>query len=143
MRSNILLALSSVILIVLLLKNKFSPLAIAVFALGIAIAVYSNPNLSFKLSLNLHPPPMFIPSIQGITFSLLVVVLAQVVLTFSNTILATCLVINERFPNKKIREKSLAMNMGLMNTLLSFISGILTCHEANGFCLSILLRCKD
>lgn len=64
---------------------------------------------------------------------MLTIVLAQVVLTFSNAILATCLAVNERFPNKRIEEESLAMNMGLMNTLLPFIGGVPMCHGACGF----------
>jgi len=47
--------------------------------------------------------------------------------------LATCLAVNERLPNRRIEEKSLAMNMGLMNVFSSFIGGIPMCHGAEGF----------
>ena len=67
------------------------------------IALLSCPDLNVKIEF--YTPPIFIPFTHDVTLSLLVVVLAQVVLTFSNAVLATCLAVNERFPNKKIAEE--------------------------------------
>ena len=125
------LAIISIAIIVLLIKNRFLPSAIAVFSLGLAIVFLSNPHLNVKVGFYL--PPIIVPSIQDITLSLLTIVFAQIVLTFSNAVLATCLAVNERFPNQKIKEASLAMNMGLMNTFFPFIGGIPLCHGAGGF----------
>jgi len=131
MQSNMFLAIISIVIIILLIKRRFIPSAIACFSLGIAISFLSNPNLNLKVGFYL--PSIFIPSTQDITLSLLMVVFAQLALTFSNAILAACLAINERFPNQKIKENNLAMNMGLINTVLPFIGGIPMCHGAGGF----------
>lgn len=131
MRLNFILAFVSVVLIVALMRNKFLPSALAVFILGLALVFISNPNISFKVGFYL--PSIYIPRLQDFSLSLLSVVFAQLVLTFSNAILATCLAVNERFPSRRISEESLALNMGLMNTFLSFIGGVPMCHGAGGF----------
>jgi len=131
MASNPLLALTSIAVILVLLKNEFLPSAIAVFTLGLAVALLSNPHINLKIGLYL--PSIHVPSPQAINLSLLTAVFAQLALTFSNAILATCLAINERFPDRRIKEENLAMNMGLINILLPFIGGIPMCHGAGGF----------
>jgi MFS superfamily sulfate permease-like transporter len=131
MKSNFPLALISIFLIILLIKNSFLPSAIAVFILGLALVFFFNP--SIKITIGFYLPSLFIPSIKDVNLNLLTTVFAQILLTFSNAILATCLAVNDRFPNRRIEEKSLAMNMGLMNVFLSFIGGIPMCHGAEGF----------
>jgi len=131
MQMDILLALTSVILIILLMKNRYLPSALAVFGLGLALVFISNPDIDLRIGF--HPPPIYIPNIRDLSLNLLIVVFAQLVLTFSNAIMATCLAVNERFPGKRISEENLAINMGLMNTFLPFIGGIPMCHGAGGF----------
>lgn len=86
------------------------------FCLGLTLALLSVPGLELRIGFYLPCPSL--PSLNTISLGLLSVVIAQVVLTFSNAILATCLTINERFPERKIDERSLAINMGVMNTVL-------------------------
>ncbi len=131
MKTNILLSLVSLVLIVFLMKNRLLPSAIAVFGLGLSLVFFLNPD--FKVKVGFYLPAISLPSIQKISPSLLTVVFTQIVLTFSNAILATCLAVNERFPNRKIDERSLAINMGVMNAFLPLIGGIPMCHGAGGF----------
>ena len=131
MKTSALLSLTSIALIVLLMRNRFLPSAIAVFCLGLALAIASAPELELRIGFYL--PHLSIPSPSTISLGLLSAVIAQIVLTFSNAILATCLAINERFPERKIDERSLAINMGVMNTVLPLIGGIPMCHGAGGF----------
>lgn len=131
MQIDVLLALASVILIILLMRNRYLPSALAVFSLGLVLAFISNPGIDLRIKF--HLPPIYIPDIRDLSLNLLTVVFAQLVLTFSNAIMATCLAVNERFPDKRIRGENLAINMGLMNTFLPFIGGIPMCHGAGGF----------
>ncbi|MCW4006654.1 MAG: putative sulfate/molybdate transporter [Candidatus Bathyarchaeota archaeon] len=130
-QSNILLGLASVGLILVLMKNKYLPAAIALFAVGLVLTFVYNPNIS--LTINFAIPQLWIPSIESLTVGVITVILAQLVLTYSNAILATALAVNERFPESKLQEQSLSKNMGFMNTILSFIRGIPMCHGAGGF----------
>jgi len=131
MRLDFALAFISVVLILFLMRNRFLPSALAVFSLGLALVFISNPNISVKVGFYL--PSIYVPRLQDFSLSLLSVVFAQLVLTFSNAILATCLAVNERFPGRRFREESLALNMGLMNTFLPFIGSVPMCHGAGGF----------
>lgn len=131
MKSDILLALTAVILIIVLTRNKFLPSALAVFLLGLILALTLNPNVEAKISF--YTPTFHIPSPENLNLNLLAAVFAQIALTFSNAILATCLAVRERFPGKRIGENDLALNMGLMNTILPLIGGIPMCHGAGGF----------
>jgi len=125
------LALVSFVLVLLLLKNRKLPAGIAIFLLGLAIALLSNS--AFDLKFGLYLPRFLIPSLWNIYVGLLTVGVAQVVLTLSNAVLATCLMVNEKFPSQKIQEESLAMNMGWMNTVFPFFGGVPMCHGAGGF----------
>jgi hypothetical protein len=131
MQTNILLAIISVALIILLINNRFLPSAIAIFCVGLAVIFLSNQEISLKFGL--YVPELFIPHYSAITSGLLIAIVAQIILTFSNAILATQLVIRERFPRREISEENLAKNMGFMNTFFPFIGGIPMCHGAGGF----------
>lgn len=130
MQADLILALASVIIILLLLRNRFLPSAIAVFMLGIVIVFLSTPGLRLEVGFSL--PKFIIPSFQTITLSLLAVVLAQIILTFSNAILAASLTIKQRFPGREIGEENLAKNMGIINAFSPFIGGAPVCHGAEG-----------
>jgi len=129
--TNLMLALVSFLLVLLLLKNRRLPAGIAIFLLGLAIALLSNS--AFDLKFRLYLPRFFAPSLWNIYVGLLTVGVAQVVLTLSNAVLATCLMVNEKFPKQKIQEESLAMNMGWMNTVFPLLGGVPMCHGAGGF----------
>lgn len=131
MWTGVALTIASIVLVILLLKNEVMPSGIAIFLLGLTVAFLSNPDLSIKLGF--HVPQVFIPSMDDLTVGLLSVVVAQIVLTFSNAVMATCLAVNERFPRKRMTEENLAMNMGWMNTIFSFFGGAPMCHGAGGF----------
>jgi hypothetical protein len=130
-QSNILLAIVSVALVLVLMKNKYLPAALVLFCLGLVVVFVSNPSLN--LSVGFYVPELWVPSLGDLTVGVLTVVLAQFVLTYSNAVCATCLSVKERYPKSKLEEKNLSSNMGFMNSMLSFIRGIPMCHGAGGF----------
>jgi len=131
MWANVLLAVVGILLVILLIRNKYLPAGIAIFALGLAFVFATNPSL--RLKFDLYLPEIFIPSAHDIGVGLLTVGIAQIVLTLSNAVLATCLAVNRKFPHQRLKEESLAKNVGLMNTCLPLIGGVPMCHGAGGF----------
>ncbi|MFQ6115961.1 MAG: putative sulfate/molybdate transporter [bacterium] len=129
--ADVLLALVAFILVLLLIKNRKLPAGIAIFLLGLAIVFFSNPNLNLKFGFYL--PQFFTPSFQDMYVGLFTVGVAQLALTISNAILATCLLVNEKFPSRKMKEENLATNMGWMNAVFPFFGGVPMCHGAGGF----------
>ena len=131
MQSDILLAIVSIILIILLFNNRILPSTIVIFGLGLGIVFLSNPDLGLKLSF--HLPAIFVPDFRDINLGLLIIVLTQIILTFSNAVMATSLAVNERFPKQKIAVEDLSKNIGFMNTFFPLIGGVPISHAAGGF----------
>ncbi|MCS7113513.1 MAG: putative sulfate/molybdate transporter [Nitrososphaerota archaeon] len=132
--ADIPLALSCIALIAILSKFRIVPSALAVFCLGVILALRSSiADGRLEFSTGFQPPTIYLPSISDITFRIATVVFSQILLTFSNAILATHLAIKEKFPENRLREKDLALNMGALNIFSSLIGGAPMCHGAGGF----------
>lgn len=58
--------------------------------------------------------------------------LAQVPLTATNAVIATSVLITEYWPNRRLTNRQLAVNMGVMNIVLPFFGGMPLCHGAGG-----------
>jgi len=126
-----LLGLTSLVVIVILRENRYFPAAIALVILGIVIMVVKG-NLSGV-------------GYQGITLPSLVKIqpesiwpvlrdggLAQIPLTATNAVIATSALISQYWPDRRVSERHLSINMGLMNITLPFFGGMPLCHGAGG-----------
>lgn len=58
--------------------------------------------------------------------------LAQIPLTATNAVIATTVLISEYWPNRRVTNRQLATNMGVMNVVLPFFGGMPLCHGAGG-----------
>ena len=58
--------------------------------------------------------------------------LAQIPLTAANAVIATSALIHEYWPHRRVTNRQLAVNMGLMNIVLPFFGGMPLCHGAGG-----------
>ncbi len=58
--------------------------------------------------------------------------IAQIPLTATNAVLATAALIRNYWPERKVPENRLALNMGLMNLCSPFLGGMPLCHGAGG-----------
>jgi len=57
---------------------------------------------------------------------------AQVPLTATNAVIATTALISEYWPTRRVTNRQLALNMGVMNVILPFFGGMPLCHGAGG-----------
>jgi len=126
-----LLGLISLVVILVLRNNRYFPAAIVLVILGIVImAVKEN---------------LFGVGYQGITLPSLVNIqpefiwpvlrdggLAQISLTATNAVIATSALISQYWPDRRVSERQLSINMGLMNLTLPFFGGMPLCHGAGG-----------
>ncbi len=53
-------------------------------------------------------------------------------MTATNAVIATSALIEEYWPDKPVPEKKLAVNTGIMNTVVPFFGGMPMCHGAGG-----------
>ncbi len=125
-----LLGIISIIIVVVLRKNRYAPAAIVLMIMGVIIALA-------KGQLHLQPlafqlPPLSHFSLEEVWDSMVKAGFAQIPLTATNAIIATSALIKKYWPEKPVPEKRLALNMGIMNLVLPFFGGMPLCHGAGG-----------
>lgn len=126
-----LLGILSVIIVLILRENRYAPAAIVLIVLGIVLVALRGQLLEVvDIGITLPPFTAFTP--QQVWRSLVLVGFAQIFLTFTNAIIATTSLIGHYWPEKRVTEEKLALNMGLMNVVAPFFGGMPMCHGAGG-----------
>ncbi len=125
------LGIASIIIVILLRKNKYAPAAIVLMMLGIVLVGFQG-TLPAAIHIGFTLPPLTTFSISEIWKGLVLAGFAQIALTTTNAVIATSSLIKEYWPDKPVPEKKLALNMGIMNVLVPFFGGMPMCHGAGG-----------
>ena len=130
--AGLLLALTLV-----LLGRPRVPAMLILLAIGVAMALASQPDLARELSA--LRPEFRIPALAWGTLSmsdlwtgLILLSLPQLPLTFGNAYIAITEENNRLFPDREVSERSVAYSTGLMNLGSSLLGGIPMCHGAGG-----------
>ena len=121
------------LLTIRLIGNKRFPPALFVVLLGIAYACFFTmdfPKLFASISISL--PVFHIPKTNDMLTGFLVLVIPQIALSLSNSVIATRQTVNDLFPEKRLTVNKIGYTYSLMNILNPFFSGIPTCHGAGG-----------
>ncbi len=126
-----LLGLLSVPIVLVLRKNRYAPAAIVLVLLGIVIMALKG-GLSGVAGLSLSRPPLTMFDYREIWPSLRDGGLAQIPLTATNAVIATSALISRYWPERRVSERQLSLNMGVMNAILPFFGGMPLCHGAGG-----------
>ena len=120
-----------------LLGRPRVPAMLALLAIGVAMALISEPDLMGELGA--LKPALRIPALAWGTLSmgdlwtgLILLSLPQLPLTFGNAYLSITEENNRLFPDRPVNERSVAFSTGLMNLGSSLIGGIPMCHGAGG-----------
>ncbi len=137
MKTDIIVAIITLVITFLLLTNKRIPAMFALIVFGIIAALVKNPGL-FKELATIHPDfrlPHF--SLGHITWSeflqgTLVLGIPQIPLTLGNAVIAITAENNRLFPEHPVTEKKIAISQGIMNLLSPLFGGIPMCHGAGG-----------
>jgi predicted benzoate:H+ symporter BenE len=132
MKTDLFIAVCSVIIILLFLKSKLFPAAIAVLLFGVFIAFFRNGLSLSSLHFGFSTPTIYIPKLNEIAMGFLLAGIAQIPLTLTNAVVGTTALIKEYFPDKTIKPRSLILNMGFMNVFTSFFRGMPLCHGSGG-----------
>lgn len=120
-----------------LLNRPKVPAMLILLAVGFAIALFEKPELSSQL--HAIKPEFVIPSFewQSLTLNdlwlgLVLLALPQLPLTFGNAFISIAEENNRLFPDRPVKEQTVALSTGLMNLWSSMIGGIPMCHGAGG-----------
>lgn len=125
------LGVISIIIVIVLRKNRYAPAAIVLMLLGIVIVGF-NGELTQAIDLGFTLPPVTLFHPVEIWQGMALAGFAQIALTTTNAVIATSALITHYFPNKVVSEKKLALNHGLINIVVPFFGGMPMCHGAGG-----------
>jgi len=125
------LGIISVILILLLRKNRYAPAAVVLMLLGAGIVALKG---EFQ---NIAPPAFRLPPLTGfrgddVWQSLVRAGFAQIPLTVTNATISTAALIKKYWPDRPVHERQLSLNQGIMNLVVPFFGGMPMCHGAGG-----------
>ena len=126
-----LLGIVSIVIALLLLRNRYAPSAVALAVLGVAIMLIRKQlqGIAF-LSFNVPAPTTF--RFNDIWQTLLLAGFAQIPLTATNAVISASSLIRTYWPDKPVKEKWLSLNMGILNLIVPFFGGMPMCHGAGG-----------
>lgn len=132
MKADVLVALFSAVIIVSLLKNKWMPSAIAVLLFGVIVSVLRNDIGLSAPEFGFYLPKFYVPTLNEIATGLLLAGIAQIPLTLTNAVVATITLLNDYFPEREVKPRSLILNMGFMNVFTALFGGMPLCHGSGG-----------
>ncbi len=122
---------ASVCVIVLLRKSRYAPASVVLVIAGIVMAALS-PEGEGLASFGFRLPQLQLPLPRAVWDSFIRGGLAQIPLTATNAVIATSALIASYWPGRVVTERQLAVNMGVMNLVVSFFGGMPMCHGAGG-----------
>ncbi|MFW9971247.1 MAG: putative sulfate/molybdate transporter [Candidatus Odinarchaeota archaeon] len=130
---NLFLGFTSILIIIIFIKNKPIPSAIILTLGGILIMFFIGTINITDIQFGLPELIFQFPTWENMLLGMLYAGIAQLFLTLTNVMIATVVLIKELFPEKKaIDANSLAFNMGAMNLINPFLGGIPLCHGSGG-----------
>ncbi|NOY07508.1 MAG: hypothetical protein GXP33_01520 [Spirochaetes bacterium] len=128
---NVILGIIAVIIVLTLRENRYAPAAVVLVVLGIAVVAIKGELLKvFQVGFEL--PPITIFSFRDIYQGMMLAGFVQLPLTATNAIIATSALIKEYWPERPVSEKKLALNMGVINVIVTLFGGMPMCHGAGG-----------
>lgn len=128
------LAVASLVVIALLIRNRRVPAALVVIALGFTFAAITWPAGTaspFGLSLPTLPPRF--PTAPEFARAALLLALPQLALSLGNSVLATKQVVTDLFPEREpLTVRRIGTTYALMNLASAPIGGLPVCHGSGG-----------
>jgi len=135
-KTNLVIGLVSLALILVLNKMDKFPSIFAVLILGCVIAAFQQPAaINFSLMLPEFKTPavtLALLSWNDILSGALLLALPQMPLTLGNAIIALTSENNRLFPTRPVSERKIAISHGIINIISPILGGVPVCHGAGG-----------
>ncbi|MCS6873533.1 MAG: putative sulfate/molybdate transporter [Pyrinomonadaceae bacterium] len=131
--SGYLIAIVAFTITILLIDNKYLPVAFLIILLGVIYALIFNVNIQvIRNSIGINLPQFHIPTIEDIITGFVLLALPQIPLSLGNSIIATKQVTDDLFPEKNLSVKKIGITYSIMNLVSPFLSGVPCCHGSGG-----------
>ncbi len=123
------------VIILRLSSSKHLPATLVLIPLGILVGVFMTPSEQLpSLSSSLTLPQLVIPSTNDFITAFVLMVIPQIPLTFSNSIVSTYHVAHEYFGERaqRVTPRSLCTSLGIGNLIGGLFGALPCCHGAGG-----------
>jgi len=108
------------------------PAALVLFAVGLALAVWKQPEVIGSLGLGLSLPGWAPPGWGDFVSSFGRAAVPQIPLTTLNSVIAVCALSVDLFPDRAAAPRRVAVSVGAMNLLGAWFGAMPMCHGAGG-----------
>jgi len=112
-------------------REKF-PSALVLFIAGFGLMFINNPQVFHGLTMGWSWPGFIMPSSDQWADGFLLGTLPQIPLTLLNSVIAVCALSADLYPGKAIKTRSMAVSVGVMNTLACLLGAMPMCHGSGG-----------
>lgn len=127
------LSITGMLIALIFFNSRRFPPALLLLPIGIAFSIYDGFLLGvFADDINFGFPRVSLPTAADIVQGTFALAIPQIPLTICNAILATSLLSQDYFKEKRISVRRLSLSHGLMNLFSMLLSGIPVCHGAGG-----------
>ena len=124
--------LLSAILVLLLFFSRKVPVALLLFILGLAIAIWTHRSVVTTLGIGFTLPTWTPPAWADFVTAFPKAALPQIPLTTLNSVIAVCALSTDLFPERAASPRKVAISVGLMNLIAAWFGGMPMCHGAGG-----------
>lgn len=135
-KTNLIIGLVSLALILILNKMDKFPSIFVVLILGCVIAAFQQPaTINFSLMIpEFKTPAVTLTSLSwnDLLSGALLLALPQMPLTLGNAIVALSAENNRLFPARPVSERKIAISHGIINLISPILGGVPVCHGAGG-----------
>ena len=125
------LGIVSIAVVLLLRQNRFAPAAVVLVLIGVVI-IYVKGQFQGLPTPQFAWPGLYSFNMSEAWQSMLRAGFSQLPLTATNAVIATAVLIRRYWPDRRVTEKQLALNMGIINLVVPFFGGMPMCHGAGG-----------
>lgn len=126
------IAIGAGLLILFTFNFKRFPSALILFVGGLTLMLFSVPAVFTNATLGWGGFAVTIPSLNQWSEGFFLGTLPQVPLTLLNSVIAVCALSGDLFPGKKIKTRTMAVSVGLMNIGACLFGGMPMCHGSGG-----------
>jgi MFS superfamily sulfate permease-like transporter len=124
--------LAAALLVLLLFFSRKVPAALVLFVAGLAVAVWTHPEVAGCLGIGLTLPVWTPPAWADFVSSFPKAALPQIPLTTLNSVIAVCALSADLFPDRPATPRRVAVSVGVMNLVAAWFGGMPMCHGAGG-----------
>jgi MFS superfamily sulfate permease-like transporter len=128
------LIVGALILGIIFLGNRKYPPAYFILGLGLVFSLFFYSDLTFSVfdKFTFVLPEFHVPNNEVLFEALVLLALPQIPLSIGNSILASNQIVNDLFPEKKIKINKISFTYSIMNIVSPFFGGIPVCHGSGG-----------